>query len=84
MSLRVLSGHKTMMYTLKVGSTIFTNLSLGCHRCLDLHFIFNSRVDIYTQSSAVKDGGHRVIEIRILKSGRKYQPKLIINIISQR
>jgi len=80
-SLRVFSGHTTMMYTMKVGSTTFTNL--GRHQGLDLHWIFNDRVDIYTPSSTVKDGDYRVVEIRILKSGRKYQPKLIINIISQ-
>jgi len=74
-----------MMYTLEVGSNIFTNLRR--HRGLDFHFIVYSRVDttsIYTPSSTVKDGDYRVVEIRILKSGRKYQPKLIINIISQR
>jgi len=81
----VFSRRKTMMYTLEVGSNIFTNLRR--HRGLDFHFIVYSRVDttsIYTPSSTVKDGDYRVVEIRILKSGRKYQPKLIINIISQR
>ena len=34
-SLRVFSGHTTMMYTMKVGSTTFTNL--GRHQGLDLH-----------------------------------------------
>jgi hypothetical protein len=43
-SLRVFSRHKMMMYTLKVGSTIFTNV--WRHRGLDFHFISNSRVDI--------------------------------------
>jgi len=81
-SLRVFSGHKTMIYTMKVGSTTFTNMRR--HRGLDFYWIFNSRVDIYTLSSTVKDGDYRLIEIRILKSGRRYQPKLIINIISQR
>ena len=64
MSLRVFSGHKTMMYTLKVGSAICTNLKR--HRGLHFHFISNSRVDIYTLSSTVKDGDYRVVEIRIL------------------
>jgi len=81
-SLMAFSGHKMMMYTLEVGSTIFTNLKQD--QDLDCHFIFNSRVDIYTPSSTIKDGVYRVVEIRILKSGRKYQPKLIINIIGQR
>jgi len=81
-SLRVFSGHKTMTYALDAGSTIFTNLRR--HRGLDFCFIYYSRVDIYTPSSTVKDGDYRVVEIRILKSGRIYQPKLIINIISQR
>jgi len=72
-SLRVFSGHKTMMYTLEVGSTIFTILRR--HQGLNFHCISNIRVDIYTPSSTVKDGDYRVIEIRILKSGRKYQPK---------
>jgi len=81
-SLRVFSGHKTMMYTMKVGSTTFTNLRR--HRGLDFHCIFNSRVDICTPSSTVKDGCYRVVQIRIMKSGRRYQPKLISNIISQR
>jgi len=72
----------TLMYAMKVGSTTLTNLRR--HRGLDFHFIFNSRVDIYTPSSTVKDRDYRVVESRILKSGRRYQPKLIINIISQR
>ena len=71
-----------MMYTLEVWSNIFTNLRR--HRGLDFHFIVYNRVDIYIPSSIVKDGDYRVVEIRILKSGRKYQPKLIINVISQR
>jgi len=71
-----------MMYTLEVGSTIFTNLRR--HIGLDFLFIFYSRVDIYTLSSTVKDEDYRVVEIRILNSGKKYQPKLIISIISQR
>jgi len=70
-----------MMYTWEVGSTIFTNLTR--HRGLDFHFIFNSRVDIYNPSSTVKDADYRVVEIRILKSGVQYQPKLIVNIICQ-
>ena len=65
-----------------VGSTIFTNVRR--HRDLDFHFVFNSRVDIYTPSSTIKDGEYRVVEIGILRSGRKYQQKLILNIISQR
>ena len=81
-SLRVFSGHKTMMYTLKVGSTNFTNLRH--HRGLDFHFITNSRVDIYSRLSSVTSGDYRVVEIRKLKSGRKYKPKLIISIISQK
>ena len=71
-----------MMYTLEVGSNIFTDLRR--HRDLDFHFIVYSRVDIYTPSSTVKDGDYRVAEIRILKIGRKYQPKLIIDVISRR
>jgi len=67
-SLRVFSGHKMMRYTKKVGSTTFTNLRR--HRGLDFHSIFNSRVDIYTPSSTVKDGDYRVVGTRILKSGR--------------
>jgi len=70
-----------MMYTWEVGSTIFTNLRR--HRSLDLHFIFNSRVNIYTLSSTVKDGDYGVVEISMLKSGVQYQPKLIINTICQ-
>ena len=72
--LRVFSGHKTMMYTWEVGSTIFST-NLRRHRGLDFHFNFCSRVDIYTPSCTVKDGDYRVVEIKILKSGRKYQPK---------
>ena len=83
-SLRVFSRYKTMMYTLEVGSTIFTNLrrhvGLGFHFDLNL----NSRVDIYTPSSTVKDGDYRLVDIRILKSGVQYQPKLIINIFLSR
>ena len=60
-----------------VGSTIFTNVRR--HRDLDFHFVFNSRVDIYTPSSTIKDGEYRVVEIGILRSGRKYQQKLMIN-----
>jgi len=71
-----------MMYTLEVWSNIFTNLRR--HRGLDFHFIVYNRVDIYIPSSTVKDGDYRVVELRVLKSGRKYQPKLIINVISQR
>jgi len=41
------------MYTLEVGSFIFTNLRRD--RGLDCHLIFNSRVDIYTPLSTVKD-----------------------------
>jgi len=70
-----LSGHwhKTMMYTLKVWSTIFTN-SKRHDRGLDFHFITNSIDDIYTPSSTVKDGDYRVVEIRILKMvGKKNQ-----------
>jgi len=78
-SLRVFSGHKTMMYKWKVGSTIFTNLRR--HRGLDFHFIFNGRVDIYTPSSTVIDGDYREAEVKILNSGSIYQPKLIMNII---
>ena len=74
MSLRVFSGHKTMMYKLEVGSTILTNLRRD--QGLNFDFIFNCRIYIYTPSSTVKDGDYRVVEIRILKSGRKYQPKL--------
>jgi len=48
------SGHKTIMYTLEVGSVIITNLRRD--RGLDSHFIFNSRVDIYIPLSTVKDG----------------------------
>jgi len=67
-------GHKTMMHKLEVGSTILTKLRRD--QGLDFHCIFNFRVYIYTPSSTVKDGDCRVAEIRILKSGRKYQPKL--------
>jgi len=52
--LRAFSGHKTMMYTWEVGSTILTKLRR--HRGLDFHFIFYCRVDIYTPSSTVKCG----------------------------
>jgi len=74
--------HNPRASAIKVGSAIFINLRR--HRGLDFHFITNSRVDIYTQSSTVEDGNYRVVEVRILKSGTKYQPKLIINIINQR
>ena len=83
-SVWVFAGHKTMMYTVKVGSNTFTNLRRHRGLRLDFHSIFNSRVEIYTLSSTVKNGDYRVVEIRILKSGRRYHPKLIINIISQR
>ena len=82
MSLMAFSGYKTMMYILEVGSIIFINLKRD--RGLDCHFIFNSRVDIYTSSSTIEDGDYRVVEIRILKSGRKYQPTILINIVGQR
>ena len=81
-SLRVFSGYKTMMYTLEVGSVIFTNVRRQIGH--DSHFIFYSIVHVYTLSSIVKDEEYRVVEIRILKRVKKYQPKLIINIISQR
>jgi len=45
--------------------------------------ILNSTLDIYTPLSTVKNGNWRVVEIRKLKSGRKYQPKLMINFTGQ-
>jgi len=57
MSLMAFSGHKMMMYTLEVGSTISTDLRQD--RGLDCHFIFNSRVNMYTLSSTVKDGDYK-------------------------
>jgi len=63
-----------MMHTLEVGSNIFTNLRR--HRGVDFYFIVYNRDNIYTLLSTVKDGEYRLVEIKILKSGRKYQPKI--------
>jgi len=60
------------------------NVYADVHNICLAYFIFNCRVDIYTPSSTVKDGDYRVVEIRILKCGVHYQPKLIINIICRR
>ena len=54
-SLMAFSEHKTMKYTLEVGSNIFTNLRQD--RGLNCHCIFKSRVDsIYTLLSTDKNG----------------------------
>jgi len=54
--------------------------------CLSVHTYICTPLNTktHTPSSTVKDRDYRVVEIRILKSGRRYQPKLIIHIISQR
>ena len=64
-SLIAFFGHRTMMFTLEEGSTLFkfTNLRWDRSLSLDFHFIFShgnkSRIDICTPLSPVKDGGWR-------------------------
>ena len=74
---------KSTMYTMQVGSTMFTNLRRDRFSIVILFLIVESTYTV-TPLSTVKDNDSRVLKIGRLQSGRIYQPKLIINFIGQR
>ena len=82
-SLMAFSGHKTMMYTLEVGSTICVyQFETRLRSPLPVSLYFNIKVDMY-RDSVVYCQRWRLKNTRNQVSGKKYQPELIYNFTDQ-